>query len=174
MLKVLEVNGKKDYFLLLLSIILINGLAYIVGNLTRGSAMIYANLQKPAFAPPPWVFGVVWPILYFLMSIALYRILMLGKQGEDIRREIVAFTIQFILNLAWSIIFFYYGNIFLALIDLVILLIFIVVTIILFYRKDKIAGLLLIPYFLWCCFALVLNYSIYTLNKQPSSGLMNI
>lgn len=165
MLKVLEVDGKKDYFLLLLSIILTCGLAYIVGNLTRGSAIIYQGLQKPFFSPPAWVFGVVWTILYILMGISLYRILMLGKLGENIRKEIIVFSIQLILNLAWSIIFFYIGNIFLALLDLILLIIFVYITIVLFYKKDKIAGLLLIPYGFWCCFALILNYSIYILNK---------
>lgn len=133
--------------------------------LIRNSPQIYQNLNKPGFAPPAWIFKLIWPILYLLMSIAFYRILMLGKMGEDITQEVILYIIQLALNLAWPIIFFYFQLRFLALIDLTLLLIFILLTVITFYRKDKISGLLLLPYLLWSTFALLLNCKVYKLNK---------
>ena len=165
MSKLLNVNGKRDYFLLLISLIITNGLAYIVGNLTSNSAVVYQNLNKPIFSPPSWIFGVVWSILYFLMGVSLYRILMLKRQGENVSVQITLFMIQFALNLLWSILFFYCGNILAALLDLILLVIFIILTILSFYKKDKVAAILLIPYLIWCVFALILNYNIYKLNK---------
>lgn len=165
MLKIFNVNGKKDYFLLLVSIIITNGLAYIVAKFTSNSVTLYQNINKPYFSPPSWIFGIIWPILYLLMGISLYRILMLKRQGENVNIQITLFMIQFILNLLWSILFFYCGNILAALLDLILLVVFIILTIISFYRKDKIAAILLLPYLLWCIFALILNYFIYKLNK---------
>ncbi|WP_461615767.1 TspO/MBR family protein [Clostridium sp. Marseille-QA1073] len=75
------------------------------------------------------------------------------------------YIIQLALNLAWPIIFFYFQLRFLALIDIVLLLIFILLTVIAFYRRDKIAGLIPLPYLLWSTFTLLLNYKVYKLNK---------
>lgn len=160
-----KVKGEKDWFLLILSLIFTLGLPMIVGIITRDASKTYTSLVKPSFSPTPIVFSIIWPILYFMMGIALYRILMLGKKGEDVTKEVILFIIQFALNLLWSIIFFYFNLRFLAFVELFILIIFIFATTIAFYKKDKISGFLLIPYLIWSIFALVLNYEIYKLNK---------
>ncbi len=164
MKKLIEVNSKKDYFLLILTILLVNGFAFIIGKLTQNSNILYNSLIKPTLAPPDWVFPVVWTILYLLMAIGFYRILMLKKQGNNVNYAILLFSFQLILNYLWSILFFYLGSPFLALIDLCILILFIILTIISFYKLDKIATYLLIPYIFWCMFAVYLNYSIFMLN----------
>lgn len=165
MKSILKVKGKKDCFLLIISLIFTLGLPAIISIVTRNAPAIYKVLVKPSFSPPPTVFAIVWPILYFMIGLAFYRILMLGKLGYDVNKEIILFVIQFVLNLLWSIIFFYFNLRFLAFIELFILIIFIIFTTIAFYKKDKIAGFLLLPYLIWSSFALILNYQIYKLNK---------
>lgn len=127
----------------------------------------YATLEKPPFNPPNWIFGPAWTILYLLMGIsfALYwqrlqnaRMRVLKAKGTRF------FVIQFVLNLAWSFLFFKLHNPFLALIEICILWIFILLTIIHFHKIHRTAGWLLVPYILWVSFATVLTASIYVLN----------
>lgn len=162
---ILKVKNKKDYFFLALSLIIILGLPFIISMLIRGGINEYSNLIKPSFAPPAILFPIVWTILYILMAISFYRVLLLEKSGEDVTKELIIFIVQFVFNLIWPILFFYFNFRFLAFIELFILVILIFITIKFFYKKDKIAGILLIPYLLWCIFALILNYSVYFLNK---------
>lgn len=164
MKKLIYVNEKKDIFLLLLSMVLIIGLAFVIGSLTNNSGMVYNTLVKPPLSPPSWVFPLVWSLLYLLMAISFYRILMLKKQGVNVTSSIILFSIQLILNYLWSILFFYLGSPLLAFIDLILLIIFIILTIVSFSKKDKLAAYLLIPYLIWCVFALYLNFMILKLN----------
>ena len=166
MKSILKVKGEKNIFLLLISLIFVLGLSIIISIITRSAPNIYLGLMRPKFAPPPIVFGIVWPILYVLMALAFYRMLMLGSLGEDVTFEVVIFIIQFALNLLWPILFFYFNFRLLALIDLVCLIIVLIITVIKFYKKDRIAGILLIPYLIWSSFALILNYEVYRLNKN--------
>lgn len=121
----------------------------------------YNFLNKPAFSPPNWLFGPVWIILYFLMGISLYWIWIKKSAGNALK----IFAFHLALNASWSLVFFGLRNIFLALINIVILWILILIVIIKFYRVDKKAGLILIPYLLWVSFATVLNYNLWLLNK---------
>jgi len=118
----------------------------------------YAALTKPSFNPPSWVFGPVWTILYTLMGISLYLV---WKNKSAVK----LFVWQLIANSLWSIIFFGMKNIPLALIEIIILLVLIFATIMKFYKINKAAAYLLIPYFLWGSFATFLTYSIWILNK---------
>ncbi len=143
---------------LILSIGLCLG-AGILGSFFTVSAIPtwYQTLNKPSFSPPNWIFGSVWTILYFLMGISLYLV-------WTKRTVPTVFWIQLILNALWSIIFFGMRNPTLALVDIVALWIAIVLTIKSFYRINKLAGKLLIPYLLWVSFATILNLSIVLLN----------
>ncbi len=145
--------------LFILSISLCLG-AGIMGSFFTVSAIPdwYATLNKPFFSPPNWIFGPVWTILYILMGYSLYLVWVKHKVPT-------VFWVQLILNAAWSIIFFGIKNPVLALVDITALWIAIVLTIKTFYKINKVAGNLLIPYLLWVSFAAFLNYNIWILNK---------
>lgn len=166
MINIFKVNGKKNIPLLIIIIVLTEAAGALSGFLGMSNRENYANLIKPPFSPPGWVFGVVWPILYLLMSIALYRILLLRKEGKDVTRGLVYYFIQFGLNLLWTIIFFRFNLYGLAFIELLILLVFILLTTFEFARYDKISAYLMIPYILWVSFAGILNFSIWILNEM--------
>jgi len=163
--KIIKVNGEKDIGALIISLIISEGIGILGGLFGGNSSGAYQDIIRPSFSPPGWIFGVVWPILYLLMGIAAYRVWMVGKQGKDVKKALTFYGIQLFLNFIWSILFFRYNLIGLALIEIVILLVFIIITTIMFFRIDKKAGWLMVPYILWVSFATVLNYSIYVLNS---------
>jgi len=124
----------------------------------------YAMLEKPDFTPPGWVIGSVWITLFLLMGIALYLVWARGLETKGVKRALGVFSIQLILNILWSVVFFGLRNPFYALIEIILLWIAILITIIEFYRIDKKAGVLLVPYILWVTFAAFLNLKIWQLN----------
>ncbi|MBL4935711.1 tryptophan-rich sensory protein [Clostridium sp. YIM B02515] len=126
----------------------------------------YESFIKPSFAPPEWVFGIVWTILYLLMAIAAYRIWLKGKKEANVRKALTLYGIQLLLNFLWTIIFFRFRLIGLAFFELMLLLIFTLLTTFEFFRIDKIAGILMIPYILWVSFAGVLNFTFWMLNNM--------
>lgn len=124
----------------------------------------YTTLAKPAFNPPNALFGPVWTVLYLLIGVSAYRVWQRRRTIAHFPRTLSIYFIQLLLNLMWSFIFFYAKQPGLAFIEILILLAVIFINGRLFYRTDKTAGLLFIPYFLWVSFASVLTYSIYSLN----------
>jgi benzodiazapine receptor len=123
----------------------------------------YQALHKPPFNPPDWIFAPVWTTLYVFMAIAGWRVWRRAPL-EVTRMALTVFTVQLALNLAWSFIFFGLQQIGLALVEIVILLLAIVTNIVLFWRIDRWAGVLFVPYLLWVAFATVLNASLWLLN----------
>jgi tryptophan-rich sensory protein len=121
----------------------------------------YAGLTHPSFAPPNWVFAPVWTTLYVLMAVAAWRVWRITGTRS---LEIGAYAVQLIFNFAWSAIFFAAHRIGLAFIEICVLLVLILVTTILFWRRDQVAGLLLLPYLAWTGFAAVLNDAFWALN----------
>ena len=121
----------------------------------------YAGLTHPSFAPPNWVFAPVWTTLYVLMAVAAWRVWRITGTRS---LEIGAYAIQLIFNFAWSAIFFAVHRIGLAFIEICVLLVLILVTAILFWRRDQVAGLLLLPYLAWTGFAAALNDAFWALN----------
>lgn len=122
----------------------------------------YNNLQKPFLAPPSIAFPIVWTILYILMGIS-YGIL---KSKKLTSKEIdVIYYLQLGFNAIWSIFFFSLKWRLFAFLWIIILAILIIIMIKKFYGKDKLAGLLQIPYLIWVLFASYLNISIYILNR---------
>ena len=133
----------------------------IIGAITS-SSIEYNILIKPAFAPPGILFPIVWTNLYILMGVS-YGIL---KSKSLVDSEInFIYYLQLIVNAMWSIIFFSFEWRLFAFIWLLILILLIIMMIIKFYNKNKVAGLLQIPYLLWALFASYLNLSIYILNR---------
>lgn len=123
----------------------------------------YAALNKPTFSPPTTIFAPVWTTLYILMGISLFLVWRLPK-SEDRNMAIGIFWVQMALNFAWSFIFFYFKELGLALIEIVLLLSCIVFMIRMFYNLKPIAAYLNIPYVAWVTFATILNASFYFLN----------
>ena len=121
----------------------------------------YALLAKPSFNPPAWVFAPVWTGLYILMAIAAWRV---WRITGRVSWEMAAFGIQLILNLAWSFIFFRFHLIQAALAEMAVLGLVVLATLIVFWRRDRLAGALLLPYLAWLGFAFALNLAIWRLN----------
>ncbi len=133
----------------------------LVGLITSGS-MDYNMLQKPPIAPPGAVFPIVWTILYVLMGIS-YGILKTNNQTDEETDWI--YYIQLAINALWSIIFFTFKWRLFAFVWIILLAVAIIAMITKFYNKNKIAGLLQIPYILWVAFAAYLNFGFYILNR---------
>ncbi len=133
----------------------------IVGFIISGSTD-YNSLIQPELAPPAILFPIVWTILYFLMGLSYGIITIYSDLDSDVK---TIYYSQLIVNLIWPIIFFVMKNRLLALIWIILLLILIIIMIIKFYKKNKVASLIQIPYLLWTIFATYLNFSIYLLNK---------
>ena len=129
-----------------------------------GSGSWFAQLVKPSFQPPNWLFGPMWTTLFILMGIALYLVWELGTEKPGVRFALAIFGVQFALNIIWSFLFFGLQSPLLGLLDIIILWWMILVTIIIFYRIRKGAAFFLIPYILWVSIATVVNATIYLLN----------
>jgi tryptophan-rich sensory protein len=125
----------------------------------------YATLAKPSFSPPNWVFAPAWTLLYILMGLAAAIIWQKGLQSSQVRRALVAFLIQLVLNMIWSVLFFGLRSPLYGLVDILFLWIMILVTIAQFSKVSIPAALLLIPYILWVTFASSLNLGIFLLNR---------
>ena len=124
----------------------------------------YVTLNKPFFAPPNWIFGPVWTLLYFLMGISFYLIWKQGWKKKKVRTAGKYFLAQLGLNFIWSPIFFGLRAPLLGLIVIVTMWVLIVMTMEKFYPLSKWATYLLVPYLLWVSFATLLNASIVFLN----------
>ncbi|MBN9376889.1 MAG: hypothetical protein BGO14_01815 [Chlamydiales bacterium 38-26] len=120
----------------------------------------YPSLVKPPFTPPSWLFGPVWTLLYVLMAIAAWLV-----WRRPHRYELWLFGLQLFLNLSWSFLFFGLKNPFFALLDIVVLWFAIVATLIAFWKVDRRAGILFLPYLMWVTYAVYLNAGIWLLNK---------
>jgi translocator protein len=118
----------------------------------------YAGLSLPAMAPPNWVFAPVWTTLYVLMAVAAWRV---WKQTGLRSTEMMAYAVQLALNFAWSAIFFGLHRIGAALIETAVLDLAVLATTILFFRRDRLAGLLFAPYLAWVLFATLLTCALW-------------
>jgi translocator protein len=120
----------------------------------------YAGLNKPSWNPPAWVFGPVWTALYLGMACAAWRVWRLA----NVRVPLALFAVHLLLNAAWSPLFFGAHALGLAFLEIVVLWIAIATTGAVFYRRDRVAGLLFVPYLAWVSFAAVLNAVLWRLN----------
>lgn len=141
-------------------------LAGIIGSVFTASAIPswYVILERPAFAPPNWVFGPVWTTLYAMMGVSLYLVWQQLSQGKPAKKALYVFGVQLLLNTAWSIIFFGLQSPGAAFVEIIFLWLSIALTILLFWQFSKTAALLLVPYIAWVSFAAFLNYTIWMLN----------
>ena len=121
----------------------------------------YPTLAKPSWNPPSWLFGPVWTLLYLMMGIAAWLVWRRGDSGG----ALVIFGVQLVLNVAWSLLFFGWRNPLAGLVDIVLLWIAIAITLVWFWRVDRVAGWLFVPYLAWVTFASALNFTIWRLNR---------
>ena len=121
----------------------------------------YSLINKPSFNPPSWIFAPVWTTLYLMMTIAIW--LFWHSKNKDMN-TIYVYFIHIIFNTTWSVVFFGFHQIFYALLILLILTSLIAILIIRFKRVNITSFYLMIPYLLWCCFALLLNFNLILLN----------
>ncbi|GAA4433570.1 TspO/MBR family protein [Actinokineospora soli] len=136
----------------------------VVGSLAAVSAQDeYLGLRLPGWAPPSWLFGPVWTVLYVLIAVSGWLVWRrFGVRGAS--RELGVFGAQLVLNALWTPLFFGLGLYGVALVDIVVLLGVIVVLIGMFARKHRVAAWLLVPYAVWVGYATALNAAIVVLN----------
>ena len=154
----------RDYTALALFIALNAAISALGGWVTAGSVGTwYLALEKPPFNPPNWIFAPVWSALYLMIAIAGWRAWR-RSAGPRRRLALTAYAVQLALNLSWSFVFFGAHLIGLALAVIVALLAAILVNAFLFWRIDRAAGALLLPYAAWVSFATLLNAALWRLN----------
>jgi tryptophan-rich sensory protein len=155
---------KIDYKVLLknIAIPLLVGIAS--GLLTQNSVESFneATIQPP-FAPPGFLFPIVWTVLYILMGISAYLVETTANNHNNKTAQIL-YLLQLFFNFCWSFIFFTFEAYSFAFIWIIILLALIIATAVEFYKINKVAGLLMLPYIIWVSFAAILNLSIALLN----------
>ncbi|WKU08079.1 TspO/MBR family protein [Micromonospora sp. HUAS LYJ1] len=135
--------------------------AAAIGGLgVSGTRDEYASLQQPAWAPPGWLFGPVWTLLYALIAVAGWLVWRRVGFGP----ALAAWTVQLVLNAIWTPLFFGAGRYGLAFAEIVLMWLAIAVTVAAFWRISRPAAALLLPYWAWVTFAAALNFSIWQLN----------
>ncbi|MBP3493876.1 MAG: tryptophan-rich sensory protein [Oscillospiraceae bacterium] len=146
-------------------ILLAEAVGGLSGFLTREGTKIYnATIEQPPLSPPAIVFPIVWGILFALMGVGAARVY-LAPPSAIRTRGLRLFFVQLAFNFFWSILFFNLQNFGFALVWLLALWVLILWMILAFYRVDKWAALLQIPYLLWVSFAAYLNYGVWMLNR---------
>ena len=153
----------KNKYLSLVILLLITFIAPMIGSYATATFKEpwYSEIILPSFNPPSWVFAPVWSTLYLLMTIAIWKI---WKNSFD-RRILTIYLIHLFFNSTWSIVFFGFHLIGLALMNLIIILLFIIILMKEYLKRDKISFYLMVPYIIWSSYALILNVSIVIMNN---------
>jgi benzodiazapine receptor len=139
--------------------LIVGGISSLI---TQNGFKNYAQIDKPALSPPSWIFPVVWTILYILMGISAY--LIYEKDKSEAKRPLTLYAIQLVMNFMWPVFFFSFHAYLFSFIWLIIMWAIVIAMTVLFYRTDKLAGLLQIPYIIWLTFAAYLNLSVFLIN----------
>lgn len=149
----------KSYIISIVIALLVGGISAF---LTSGNMNIYKELITPPLSPPGILFPIVWTILYVLMGIS--SALIYNENRNDKNKALLTYGISLFFNFTWSLIFFNMRNFFFAFIWIIFLFVSILQTIIEYFKINKIAAYLQIPYLLWVAFAGYLNLGIWILN----------
>ena len=160
--KVLNVRNLIRLVVIVLIPLAVGGLA---GFLTQNSREFYAALQKPPLSPPGYLFPVIWTVLYILIGIASYLVYKQGVSKPYVRDALTFYAISLLLSFIWPLVFFRFQFLFGAFWVLLLLWLFTGITVAKFYRICHIAGLLMLPYWLWITFAGYLNLAVWLLNR---------
>ncbi|TRZ43291.1 TspO/MBR family protein [Robertkochia solimangrovi] len=150
---------------IIISVAICLAVGFLSGFATQSSVDTwYTTLNKPSFNPPNWIFAPVWTLLYILMGVAAGMVWARGFYHKWVKTALYHFVFQLLLNALWSIVFFGFQKPFWAMLVIIALLILIGLTIKWFKVVNRTAAYLLVPYFLWVCFASILNCSIWVMN----------
>lgn len=149
---------------LAISLALSVGAGVIAGLFSMNAKAIFASLIIPPFSPPSWLFMPVWAVLYVLIGIAFFLVFKKGTDNPAVKNATTYFIIQLVFNILWSVLFFTLNLRIAAFVDIIILLIYIIITTVKFFKIDKAAGILMLPYLLWVGYATALNLGIVILN----------
>ena len=142
-------------------------MARITASIEAGA--FYGQLSQPAWSPPGWLFGPVWTTLFTLMGIAAWLVWRSGGFAAQ-RWPLAMFAVQLALNALWSWLFFAWKLGGLAFVEVLLLWLGIAATLALFWRVNRLAAVLLLPYLLWVSFAAVLNFTLWQLNPELLGG----
>ena len=153
----------KNKFLTFMSFFLVTFGASAIGSLAtiNYKEPWYSLLNKPAFNPPDWVFGPVWTTLYLMMTLAIW---LFWHSNNRNKNTVYVYLIHLVFNTTWSVVFFVFHNMVLALFVLILLIGLIINLILRFKRVNVVSSYLMIPYLLWCSFALFLNINLIVIN----------
>ncbi len=157
---------KKQTRIYIISVAISLGVGIVSALLTRGNMNIYEEISTPPLSPPSFLFPVVWTVLFVLMGISAAMVLTTHISPLARRREaLYVYGVSLFFNFFWSIIFFNLRAFLFAFVWLLVLLALIILTIVKYYRINKTAAYLQIPYAAWVTFAGYLNFGIWLLNK---------
>ena len=153
----------KNKFLTFISFLLVTFGASIIGSLAtiNYKEPWYSLLNKPTFNPPDWVFGPVWTTLYLMMTLAIW---LFWHSKNRNKNTVYVYLIHLVFNTTWSVVFFVFHNMVLALFVLILLIGLIINLILRFKRVNVVSSYLMNPYLLWCSFALFLNINLIMIN----------
>lgn len=154
----------KSILLVVLFIIVVEAIGSLSGMLAGDIKSIYNRLQLPPLAPPDYLFGIVWPILYALIAVAGFLIFQnLKMKKSEVQSALMLYILQLFLNFIWTIIFFkgyfWFGVLVVLVLDIVVYL-----CIKKFFKINQWSGILLLPYFVWILFATYLSLAVAFLN----------
>lgn len=164
---IISIKDVRNFIISILIPLIIGYLSNTLSSLLSGisTSTYYSQLIKPSFAPPGFIFPIIWTILYVLMGISAYKILKKGYDLSKVKDAMFYYWLQLVLNFVWSILFFGLDLRFTALIALILLIILILIMMYKFAKIDKKAMYLNIPYLIWLFYALFLNYFIWMINR---------
>ena len=153
----------KNKFLSFICFLLVTFGASAIGSLAtiNYKEPWYSLLNKPTFNPPDWVFGPVWTTLYLMMTLAIW---LFWHSKNRNKNTVYVYLIHLVFNTTWSVVFFVFHNMVLALFVLILLIGLIINLILRFKRVNLVSSYLMIPYLLWCCCALFLNINLIMIN----------
>ena len=145
-------------------------LAATTGSMAAATSRVfYQELDRPAWAPPGWLFGPVWSVLYLLMAIAAWRVWR-ARGWAGARTALALNLVQLAANAFWSVCFFMWRDGLLATLDVVALLALVVATLVAYARHDRVAAGLLAPYVVWVSFATALTVAVWQRNPALLGG----
>ena len=153
----------KNKFVSFVFFLAVTYLASFIGSVSTLSSKEpwYSTLNKSFLTPPDWIFAPVWTTLYLFMAIAIWHAWHKNKKNFNL---VFIYIIHLFFNTTWSIVFFVYHSISVALINLIIVILFIIYLILKYKDLSKLSFYLMIPYLLWSCYALILNLTLLVLN----------
>ncbi|UXA53002.1 tryptophan-rich sensory protein [Xanthomonas prunicola] len=158
-------SKKSQWFGLLGWLVLCYAVAALGAMASIQAASFYALLQRPAWAPPGWLFGPVWTVLYGMMAVSVWLVWRRGSRAGK-RPALGLFVLQLTLNGVWSWLFFARQLGAWAFADIVALWLVLAGTIAVFAKRQALAAWLLVPYLAWVSFAAALNFSVWQLNPE--------